>query len=332
MEFEELYEKLLDEHGEAIAIKQNKFKLQRIFIIGLFAVGFLAMIFMYFWIAEEVLDIPENFMIEVAVFSVLAIILISILGKCLGRISKSLNLYYKENVVSHFVSMVDSNFNYSAKSDSSQKEIAESQYNSEFSDSEALQAGTKFERMTDNIVGTVKSYPISICNILAKNKLFYFEGLFVHIKTDKDMPGYTQVASSLRNYMFKKRAFSNLNIGNMHRAESPLVIEPSDRRRMDHSEFEKYFEVGSNDQIVAMQYLTTDIMEHMVEFRKTYDIVFDFVWRGKDVFIRFNLAQMFKPTMSDPICRESLEKCMAILTFVLTFNELVARTIEETAI
>ena len=56
---------------------------------------------------------------------------------------------------------------------------------------------------------------------------------------------------------------------------------------MDSSEFENLFYVYSDNSIVAMQILTSDIMEKLVAFEKRLDIHYELIVTGTEVFMRF---------------------------------------------
>ena len=66
---------------------------------------------------------------------------------------------------------------------------------------------------------------------------------------------------------------------------------------MDSKEFEKYFDVYSDSNILAMEILTHDIMEELVQFYNTYRIEFEIVIKNNNIYIRFNTGVMFEPNI-----------------------------------
>lgn len=66
---------------------------------------------------------------------------------------------------------------------------------------------------------------------------------------------------------------------------------------MDSKEFEKYFDVYSNSNILSMEILTHDIMEELLKFYNTYKIEFEIVIKNNNIYIRFNTGVMFEPNI-----------------------------------
>lgn len=66
---------------------------------------------------------------------------------------------------------------------------------------------------------------------------------------------------------------------------------------MDSKDFEKYFDVYCNSNILAMEILTHDIMEELVQFYDTYRIEFEIIIKNNHIYIRFNTGVMFEPNI-----------------------------------
>ncbi len=66
---------------------------------------------------------------------------------------------------------------------------------------------------------------------------------------------------------------------------------------MDNNEFEKYFDVYSHSNILAMQVLTHDVMEELVQFYNTYKIKFEIIMKNHNIYIRFDTGVMFEPNI-----------------------------------
>ena len=69
------------------------------------------------------------------------------------------------------------------------------------------------------------------------------------------------------------------------------------RVEMDSSEFEKYFDVYSNSNILAMEILTHDVMEELVQFYNTYKINCEIVIKNNNIYIRFDTGVIFEPNI-----------------------------------
>ena len=57
---------------------------------------------------------------------------------------------------------------------------------------------------------------------------------------------------------------------------------------MDSKEFEKYFDIYSENKIVAMQILTSDIMESLIEFYNKYQLEYEIVFRNNTIYLKKN--------------------------------------------
>ena len=63
---------------------------------------------------------------------------------------------------------------------------------------------------------------------------------------------------------------------------------------MDSKEFEKYFDVYSNSDIITMEILTHYIMGELVQFYDKYKIKFEIVIKNYNIYIRFNTGAVFE--------------------------------------
>lgn len=68
-----------------------------------------------------------------------------------------------------------------------------------------------------------------------------------------------------------------------------------DRLNMDMSEFEKIFDVETDDKIKAMQILTADVMTDMINLIETSNIKFEFHIKNDKMYIRFHTGELFEP-------------------------------------
>ena len=160
-----------------------------------------------------------------------------------------------------------------------------------------------------------------------------FKGLFVRMKVSKRLRGFIKTERKVRRV----------------RRRSARFIPKGEIRKMDSPAFEKDFRVGSDSQITAMQYLTADVMELISSFKNELlytqmrfnrrllpqnpnRISLDLVWQGNEVLMRIGNKKMFKPTLRDPMCKDSLACCYSSLTFATRFNHVITKSIKETSI
>ena len=194
--------------------------------------------------------------------------------------------------------------------------------------------------LSNLITGKIERRPFELCCMSLKGDSAKFKGLFVSINVSKKLKGFIKVERKVRR----------------RRSLGAPFIPKAERRKMDSPAFEKDFRVGSNDQVTAMQYLTADVMELLLNFKNELieiqtrfnrnllprtpiglffakrRIRLDFFWEGDEVLMRLGNKKMFKPTMRDPMCKESLACCYSSLTFATRLNHVITKSIKETSI
>lgn len=79
------------------------------------------------------------------------------------------------------------------------------------------------------------------------------------------------------------------------------------RINLDSQEFEKYFDVYCTDKIIAMQLLTPDVMQLLVNFREEMDMEYELTIKNNCIYIRFLSGEMFEPAV---VTKFSLDKNM----------------------
>lgn len=79
------------------------------------------------------------------------------------------------------------------------------------------------------------------------------------------------------------------------------------RINLDSQEFEKYFDVYCTDKIIAMQLLTPDVMQLLVNFREEMDMEYELTIKNNCIYIRFLSGEMFEPA---GVTKFSLDKNM----------------------
>ncbi len=155
-------------------------------------------------------------------------------------------------------------------------------------------------------------------------------------RTEQDEDGNTSTST---NTVFNG-LFAKINIDKSINSELTITNKSivrminKNRIEMDSQEFEKYFDVVSNNNIIAMQLLTHDIMDMLVEFRRTTKINYDIVIFNNNMYLRFFTGPMFemKSIKSKAMDREILKKYYDILNFTYTLSENILKAIEEAEI
>lgn len=102
------------------------------------------------------------------------------------------------------------------------------------------------------------------------------------------------------------------------------------RVEMDSQEFEKYFDIYSDDKILTMRLLTSDVMTTLIDFYNTYNIIYEIVINSSQIHMRFFTGPMFEPK----IFRNSMDKKLLleyfyILKFVVDVTKEINAALNE---
>lgn len=102
---------------------------------------------------------------------------------------------------------------------------------------------------------------------------------------------------------------------------------------MDSSEFEKYFDINTEDKIIAMQILTSDVMAMMIDFAKETKIKYELTIKVNHIYIRFHTGEVFEPRMfKKSLDYDTLKKYYDIIDFVFKVSREMNKVIENTDI
>ena len=134
-----------------------------------------------------------------------------------------------------------------------------------------------------------------------------FIGIFGHMKLNKSINSYIR---------FRKN--------------NELLFSKKTQVELDSSEFEKYFDIESNNKMVTMQILTPDFMEEIINKIK-YKILPEIIINNDNIFIRIMKGEIFKPKLTkdlldyDSLKREfeTIDNCLSILKeLIVKINEI----------
>lgn len=265
--FKEVYNYIEKEY--ASELEENRKKLIKSIIICfiLFIIAFLL-----YMILDKMLDLNTR-----NGRKILGIPFISAVIYYIYKYKKYNGIYvenYKDKIIKNFVGYINHNLNYHQYGG---KGLLNYYLDAKFEDREfnSFVTDDYIEGYNEN--GT----NIEICNIALENVNekgeflnTVYEGIF----------SITQLNNYLTDEIrIKKNRYTLKN--NHNKVE------------MDSKEFEKYFDVYSDSNILAMEILTHDIMEELVQFYDTYRIEFEIVIKNNNIYIRFNTGVMFEPNI-----------------------------------
>ena len=101
---------------------------------------------------------------------------------------------------------------------------------------------------------------------------------------------------------------------------------------MDSYEFEKVFDVYGDNEIIAMQLLTADVQEDILELYNKYKIDFNISIMQNKMYILFDTDSMFEVFSMKKNPNEILEKYFDIMKFIYKLVDKITKTIDSTQI
>lgn len=134
----------------------------------------------------------------------------------------------------------------------------------------------------------------SIIGVLNNGCKIYMAEVYTK-KEIRDSEGNTTY-ETLFSGLFAKVELKNL-IPRKIKIRKDKIIELFDldkKMNMDSSEFEKYFTVYTQDELIAMQVLTADIMQILLDFKNKYNYTPEITIKSNMMYIRFDTGNMFE--------------------------------------
>jgi hypothetical protein len=228
----------------------------------------------------------------------------------LTQYRKHIGIYkdrYKETVISNFVKLVNHNLQHTPNGNSRMEQYYES---ANFKD----RSYNKFN-CNDYISGYFDNgISIEIANIC-------LQALNRH-NSVVDTPFIGLFSYSLFNNGIDKELRIKKNKIRMSRNFKQV--------KMDSSEFAKYFDVFCESNILAMQFLTHDVMEEILTFYLMYKLEFEIIIVRNSICIRFHTGSMFEPEiLRKSTNKKTLWTYYTILKFVVSFTVKMNKLIKD---
>lgn len=137
-----------------------------------------------------------------------------------------------------------------------------------------------------------------------------FKGIFAHTKCGKDIQTEIKITKN-----------------------KIKILEQEHRVEMDSVEFEKYFDIYSENKIEAMQLLTSDVMETLTNFYNKYSLDFEIIFRNNTIYMRFFTGPMFEPQIfRNSMDKKTLAVYFCILKFIVDVSKNVNKALQEVEI
>lgn len=229
---------------------------------------------------------------------------------------KEYKTVFKDNIIKELVKYMDNNLDYDLNTGKDPVHLYNSYRKCGFENYNEYDAEDYIEGMLDG------KYQIRMAEVHTElekediegntSRITVFHGIFCNIGNAKN------IKTTLKIHINKKK----MN-----------MIKNKKKLEMDSSEFEEYFDVYTDNKIVAMQILTTDVMEMMIEYLKKYKIMYELTIKENQIYIRFHTGEVFEPKMNrKALDYDMLNKYYGILDFILNVTRQINKVIENTDI
>lgn len=241
------------------------------------------------------------------VISIMLIVIISATNK--GKYTK----IFKRKVIEPFVKNIDENLNYNAS-----QGIASVLYRQgEFEHFDLYSSEDAIEGILDD------KYQVRMAEVHTQNEsrdskgrrttYTLFHGIFGNVECAKN------IGTKLKIHSDKGM------LGNIFKGKTRL--------EMDSTEFEKYFDINAENKIIAMQILTSDVMQMMIEFREQSKIKYELTIKENQIYIRFHTGEVFEPKMfTNSLAYDMLKRYYDIIDFIFKVSREINKAIENTEI
>ena len=266
-----------------------------------------------------IIDILVLFILKISTNSIFSIIMADVFIYIIiyvifeGRDISQFNNDYKENVISKMLENFITNLDYVPSKRMPSYIYDEAKYGGYYN---------KYSS-DDYLEGTINGQKIIMADLLVQEET-----------THTDSDGIeTSDTKTIFNGLFgkielNKSINSNLKITRNH----GISLFNKNKIEMDSYDFEKTFNVYSDNNIIAMQLLTADIQEDILDLYNKYKINFDIIVMNNKMYVLFNTGNMFEVFSNKKNPNEMLEKYFEIMKFIYKLVDKILKTIETTQI
>lgn len=317
--FEKLYKKLVDENASELEKqKENAFKERKRNVK--MVIAFLVIFIICSGIIIKALNIQDGDMQEIIIlYLILAAIFIA-----LPLMRNSAMEEYEDNFKNKIMKALMQSFNetleYKPKDGISSTIYDEALFerHNVYKSTELI-TGTINENCKMNMAEVYTRYDKEIGSRGGITKTSFY-GIFSKIETPKTF--------NTELYIRKDKKSKNF----LEKSESKLLKLDKLKAQLDSTEFEEIFDIYASDKIVAMQLLTTDIMEMMVEFYNKMNMYFEITIKENFLYIRFYSGNNFEivPLNEFSLDKKAIYENYRILYFVFELTNKLIKAIDET--
>jgi len=243
----------------------------------------------------------------VLIITLMIVIIISAINK--GKYTK----IFKQKVIEPLVKNIDEQLNYNQS-----EGISSTLYRQgEFESFDRYSSEDGIEGVLDNKyqvrMGEVHTQEVTRDSEGRTHTYTLFHGVFGNIECAKNIKTKLKIRSD------------GGILGNIFKGKTKI--------EMDSTEFEKYFDINAENKITAMQILTSDVMQMMIEFREQSKIKYELTIKENQIYIRFHTGEVFEPKMfTHSLDYDMLKKYYDIIDFIFKVSREINKVIENTEI
>ena len=151
-------------------------------------------------------------------------------------------------------------------------------------------------------------------------------------KIDTDGNEQTEVETIFYGLFGKINLNKSINSNLIIEKDNVFRFHKESSLDMDSTEFEKTFNVYSDNNIIGMQLLTSDIQEDILELYNKYKISFYISIMHDKMYVLFNTGSMFEVFSTKYSPNVVLEEYFDIIKFIYRLVDKILKTIDSTQI
>ena len=293
--FNEIYEEIYRENHENLENLRKKNSRKYIY----FLVIILVTVFLVY---------IEQIIFAFLLFIIFTIFLLKSIDKKRNYVSE-----FKEKVIEPFIKNIDDNLEYSPTSGIEPYLYKQGEFE-----------GFDIYRSEDKISGKLDGkYNLIMGEVITEEERVDSEGNSSSYTLFHGIFGYVECA---KNITTKLKIHSDKGL-------LGKVFQGKTKIEMDSSEFEKYFDVYGENKIIAMQILTSDVMDLMISFRQESKIQYELTIKDNRMYIRFHTGDVFEPkAFKKALDYNMLKRYYDIIDFIFKVSKAINKAIENTEI
>lgn len=317
-EFEQVYSKIVENADkEKLEETRQKLKLKKGSIKGI-CIAILVICILLAIFAKELIFAIVMFIPFIGIFAVITFVIIYSFTKKNDMILYS--RLYKNTVIPELVKSMEPDVEYHIERGMERSIYLESQFE-----------GFDRYESDDLMTGKLKNNcEISMADIHTQIESRDSDGDTTYINLFSGIYAIVEIPKKFNEVLYIKKDKKNEGFSSTYKMRDGY--SSYEKIDLDSQEFEKYFDVFGSNKIVAVQILTSDVMQTLIEVREKMGIRYEIAIRDSKLYIRFFSGPMFEtPSYSiDPLDKNTIYKYYTMLKYVFDVAYKLTEIIENT--